>query len=45
MSFAVAADWTQVAAYAMRTGQFALGIAVGMCVTWLFASLLKPRTR
>ena len=45
MSFAVASDWTQVAAYAMRTGQFALGIAVGMCVTWLFASLLKPRTR
>ncbi|MDO5800798.1 MAG: threonine/serine exporter family protein, partial [Coriobacteriia bacterium] len=45
MSFAVASDWTQVASYALRTGQFALGIAVGMCVTWLFASLLKPKSR
>lgn len=45
MSFAVASDWTQVASYALRTGQFALGIALGMCVTWLFASLLNPRSR
>lgn len=45
MSFAVAADWPQVAEYALRTGQFALGIAAGMCVTWVFASLLKPRPR
>ena len=43
MSFAVAADWPQVVEYALRTGQFALGIAAGMCATWVIASLLKPR--
>ena len=45
MSFAVASDWAQVTAYALRTGQFALGIAAGMCVTWLFASFLNSRSR
>lgn len=45
MSFAVAGAWDQVAQYALRCGQFALGIAAGMCVTWVFASFFRSKRR
>lgn len=41
MSYAVATDWVTVGEYALRTGHFALGIAVGMCLIWAFSGIVR----